>query len=87
MVKRLFLRGPLHAYQLGCPWCGFRTLVLQGEGRFTEDGEGETVGAVKPDGPEVRFRYVRLVGSAVLMCVACRVPARVVDGVWVAVDT
>lgn len=83
MVKRVFLRGPLHAYQLACPFCGFAAMHLREAGGFVEDGEAESSGPTKPGGPVVAFRHVRLVGSGPLECPACRRSAQVVDGVWV----
>lgn len=81
--KRMFGTGPLHAYYVACPWCGFTALHLQSEAGFVEDGATESSSPKVPGGPALAFKHPKLVSAReVLRCPACRVGARLAGGRW-----
>lgn len=83
MVKRVFPRGAVHAYQVACPWCGFLTMHFGGAEFFTEEGETTSWGPKIPGGPALAFVHPKLVATTeALVCPACRVGSRVVAGRW-----
>lgn len=60
-VKRYMSRGPLIAYIMACPSCGFTEMHLQEKAGFVEDSDGLLLRTEKPVRCMVCNRYVRVV--------------------------
>lgn len=88
MVKRAFgVTGPLHAYYVACPWCGFTSLLMQAEVGFEEGPMVEAMGPPKVGAMPQPFRHFGLVRAREsIACGACRRRACIRDGGWSACD-